>query len=65
MTSLQEIGLRMDKEEKSFLEVDQTLRELRGGEPSQLPPIGPAMGEFESNASTDRPQICSVKSPGY
>ena len=46
MTSLQEVGLRMDKEEKSFLEVDQILRELRDGEPTQLPPVEPAMGEF-------------------
>lgn len=47
MSYLQELAERMTREDKSFEEVDQTLKELRdGNEPAQLPPADVTNGAW-------------------
>ncbi|ORX35476.1 hypothetical protein BD324DRAFT_632995 [Kockovaella imperatae] len=40
---MQELSMRMVTEERSFIEIDEALKEIRGAEPSQLPPSDPAI----------------------
>ena len=61
MTYLQELVERMANESMNFVEVDQTLRELRdGNEPGQLPPGEHTMRKtpFNEEATSD---VCSLQ----